>query len=187
MEQEQAPMDWTKLAVALCAIIGALFAISRWLGGIIETRVMDRLNDPHDGPLALLDKRMDDMEKRAVRLDTWLEMNKALLATHGGAHHASPFEIDTAWLREKIESSGYVADPAMVEEFKRLAHDPDTPEDDALLWNMIERRFGALALAQEAMKFNAPGDAAPAIWILCLRKAQEIGADNLLQEIGIAV
>ncbi len=183
--ENKAPMDWTKLAVALAAIITATFAISRWLGGIIEARIMDKLNDPKDGPLAMLDRRMDALDKSMVRFDTWLEMNKAMLAGHGGATHNSEFQINTEWMREKILSSGYVPDPVMLQEFRRLALDPETPEDDKLLWQIIEMRFGAQALAQEVMRFNAPGETAPAIWILCMRKAQQIGPDELLREIGL--
>lgn len=183
--ETKGPVDWTKLVVALSAIIATLAILTRWIGGMIENRIMDRLNDPNSGPLALLDKRMDELEKTSVRFDTWFDINKAMLASHGGALHASPFEINTNWLREKIVSSGYVPDPVMLEEFKRLVRDPETPEDDGALWHVIELRFGTQELSQEVMRFNAPGETAPAIWILCIRKAQEIGADELLREIGL--
>jgi hypothetical protein len=176
---------WTGIVLACCAIIGALFAIARWLGGMVESRVMVKLDNPKDGVLTMIEARIHKIEIEMVRMSTWLEMNKALLSTHGGARHESPFEIDTDWMREKIVSSGYVPDPAMLAEFRRLALDPETPADDGSLWGVIELRFGAQALAQEVMKFNAPGETAPAIWILCLRKAQKIGPDELLREIGL--
>ena len=183
-------MDWTKLVIAVGAIITALAIIMRWFGDIIERRVMEKLlellNNPRDGFLTLIEERMQKIEIDMVRATTWLDINKAMLATHGGARHESPFEIDTAWLRDKIVSSGYVPDPVMLTEFRRIVDDPLTPEDDGHLWSVIEHRFGAEALAQETMKFNAPGETAPAIWVLCIRRAQRIGADALLSEIGIS-
>lgn len=178
-------MDWTKVAIATAAIIAALAVIVRWIGNIIEQRIMDRLNDPKDGALSLIHQEIDELKLETMRVATWLEINKAMLATHGGAHHKSPFEIDTDWLRGKIVGSGYRPDSAMLAEFKRIVADPSSPEDDAILWSLIEKTFGAEALAQEVMKFEAPGETAPAIWILCIRKAQRIGASALLRAIGI--
>lgn len=186
MEGGKIPLnDWTDFIIAFGSAVATLFGISRWLGGMIEARIMRRLEDPEHGAITKINARLDRLSENGVRLETWLELNKALLAKHGGAFLGSPFELDGAWLRERIQTSRYVPDPVMLAEFRRIAEDPMTPADDHLLWNVIELRFGARELAQEVMRFGAPGDTAPAIWILCIRRAQQIGVDVLLEEIGL--
>lgn len=185
-------VEWKDVLVTISACIAALAIIARWMAGWIKAAILAELNDPEGGALTMIrdDVRgargdIQRLEIETVRVSTWLDLNKARLAAHGGAVHESPFEIDTAWLREKIVANGYVPDPVMLEEFKRLVADPLLPPDDSTLWSIIEQRFGMEALAQEVMRLGADGDTAPAIWILCIRKAKKIGCDQLLREIGI--
>ncbi len=170
--------DWGVVTAILFAW-GGLFVL------IIDARIDRAIAKFEEDVIDPIRESLRRIELDTVKMSTWLELNKAGLAGAGGAHHNSPFQIDTAWLAEKIEAADFHSDPVMLAEFRRLVEDPELPTDDGVLWSVIENRFGAAALAQEVMRFGAPGEYAPAIWILCIRKAQKIGADALLREIKV--
>jgi hypothetical protein len=129
--------------------------------------------------------QLQRIEIETVKVATWLEASKASAAVRGRADHGSDYRINTVALAAMIEQAGYVPDPAMLGEFRRLVNDPELPADDVVLWGIIELRFGMAALCQESARFGAHPDETPAIWLMCIRRGQEIGADQLLREIKV--
>lgn len=185
-------MDWKDVIVAISASIAALAIISRWMAGWIKASILAELNDAEGGALTLIRQdlraaRVDiqRLELETVKIGTWLEMNKALLASRGGATHGSPYALDIAWLRERIKASGYVSPPDLLLEFRQIVESPLTPVSDSVLWSLIEQRIGSERIAQETARLGADGHMAPAIWILSARRAQAVGVDSFLREIGV--
>jgi len=129
--------------------------------------------------------QLQRIEIETVKVATWLDASKAAAATRGRADHRSSYKINAAALAEMIEQSGYVPDPVMLGECRRLVNDPELPPDDVLLWGIIETRFGMEALCQESARFGAHPDETPAIWLMCIRRGQLVGADELLREIKV--
>jgi len=129
--------------------------------------------------------QLQRIEIETVKVATWLDASKAAASTRGRADHRSDYKINTTALAEMIERSGYVADPVMLGEFRRLVNDPELPADDVALWGIIETRFGMEALYQESARFGAHPDETPAIWLMCIRRGQLVGSDQLLREIKV--
>lgn len=166
-------------------ITAMLFAYGGLCVVIIDARIARAIKTFEGSVVEPMREQLRRIEIDTVKVSTWLEVNKARLASKNLADHNSPYEINVVTLAEMIERSGYVSDPVMLAEFRRLVNDPMLPDDDAALWSIIEARFGMQALAQECARFGADGGDAPAIWILCIRRAQRVGVDTLLREIKV--
>jgi hypothetical protein len=176
-------LDWTIADIGILSGIflawGSVFTAIAMK--VVEARISNRLEPVYER-LRVIEL---SLASASTALDILLSMSKQAMVKQGLADRNSPYKLRLDDLGAMIEKSGYVPAPEMLDAFRELVARDELPENDGDLFMLIEQQFGMKALLDEGNRFGASPDLVPAIWTMCIRKAREIGADELLRQIRV--